>query len=113
MNVKCPNCRFKFEVSFDNNQAGEEVNCTCQRCGRLFPVVVEATPFEEEPVEIEQAVLQPEPEQNVSIPAVDSVEQELYQDACEALRQFRLDDARVCINQLVAMRPNSVEYLRK
>lgn len=112
MNVKCPNCRFKFEVSLDNSQAGEEVNCTCRRCGRQFPIIVETTPLEEGPIEVDEVVQQPEIEQIASVPTIDPIEEGLYQDACEALQRFRIDDARNCIHQLLAIRPNSVEYLR-
>ena len=37
MNVKCPNCRFKFDVDAvvgDDNQ----VTCVCPRCGNKFAV---------------------------------------------------------------------------
>ena len=34
MEVKCPNCRFKFDVN--PNEDGIDVNCVCPRCGNKF-----------------------------------------------------------------------------
>lgn len=36
MEVKCPNCRFKFDVN--PNEDGVDVNCVCPRCGNKFSV---------------------------------------------------------------------------
>ena len=36
MNVKCPNCRYKFDVN--PSEDGIDVNCVCPRCGNRFSV---------------------------------------------------------------------------
>ena len=113
MNVKCPNCRFKFDAPTDNANPGEEMTCTCQRCGRQFTVVVEA-PEAAEPAAAPQAQAQspmpaPRPDTNSPI-SIDPAEHAVYQEACEALHQWRLDDARELINQLMAWKPNIPQY---
>ena len=37
MNVKCPNCRFKFDIEVKIND-NNEVSCICPRCGNDFAV---------------------------------------------------------------------------
>ena len=113
MNVKCPNCRFKFDAPTDNANPGEEITCTCQRCGRQFPVVVEV-PEAVVPEPAAQPQVQspiPAPVTNVTSPKpIYPAEHAVYQEACEALHQWRLDDARELVNQLMATNPNVPQY---
>lgn len=77
MNVKCPNCRFKFDVTAPPE--GGAIECICPRCGNKFShefPVQEPPPSKQEPVNTSQTVPEEanlKPENTVE---VDPIQQE-------------------------------------
>ena len=105
MNVKCPNCRFKFEVNPNN-----ELNCTCPRCGKSFvALALEPVPASP-PVQAANREPVAGPAQPQSQPKVSEVD--LYYSAMRCMEQDLIDKARAYVTQLLQMNPNEPLYIQ-
>lgn len=93
MNVKCPNCRFKFDVlSIDINKQ----SCICPRCGRHVAIEF----IKPNPV-IEYPQAKPEPHFN---------EADMFFAAKNFRDEGRYDEAMVYIDKLLEISPDEALY---
>ena len=105
MNVKCPNCRFRFDVTPTDINDNNEVNCTCPRCGSAFTSKYIASssnhPFEE-----------PVPSINAQVPPVVSEEEEadLYYAVMKRMKAGQHEEAGVYLKKLLALKPDEPIY---
>ena len=109
MNVKCPNCRFKFDVNPTDVNEQNEVNCTCPRCGKAFTSQYIA-PVTEQPAEA--PIQQPSPSAAPPSPAI-SQEQEtdLYYAVMKRMKAGQHEEAGIYLEKLLAMKPDEPMYL--
>lgn len=109
MNVKCPNCRFKFDVNPTDVNEQNEVNCTCPRCGKAF-ISQYIAPVTEHPAEA--PIQQPSPSAAPTSPAI-SQEQEtdLYYAVMKRMKAGQHEEAGIYLEKLLALKPNEPMYL--
>lgn len=114
MNVKCPNCRFKFDVNPADANAYIEVNCTCPRCGKSFVAQVqEPGPKPQmEPPPHREPVVEPTQSQPQSQPQLQGSEVDLYYTAMKCMEDGMGYEARAYVNRLLELNPNESLYIQ-
>lgn len=105
MNVKCPNCRFKFDVNPTDVNANNEVNCTCPRCGMAFTSQYVA-PANNLPMG------EPARPIGAPMPPVDVEEQEadLYYAVMKRMKAGQHEEAGIYLEKLLALKPDEPIY---
>lgn len=93
MNVKCPNCRFKFDV---NQTDTNEHSCICPRCGKSVSVMEHTMTNDIE---------------NASFDEPQGSEAELFFTAKALVDEGRYQEARTYITKLLEISPDEVLYL--
>lgn len=107
MNVKCPNCRFKFDVAPSDVNENNEVNCTCPRCGNVFVTRYIAPNVPAEPAPVQQ------PQYIGSEPSLPPQEDEadLYYALMKRMKSGQHDEAGIYLRKLLALKPDEQMYL--
>ena len=109
MNVKCPNCRYKFDVNPIEVDDQNEVNCTCPRCGTSFTTQYVA-PAANHPVE--GPVQQPSSNGDQSMPSVSGgQEADLYFAVMKRMKEGQYEEAGAYLSKLLELKPNDPIYL--
>ena len=114
MNVKCPNCRFKFDVNPTDVNEQNEVNCTCPRCGKTFVSQVlesNAKPPVEQPAN-QGPVAEPiGPQPQVQAQPEES-EVELYYAAMKCIENGQNEEAKAYVTRLLQLNPTEQLYIK-
>ena len=109
MNVKCPNCRYKFDVNPTGVNENNEVNCSCPRCGNAF--ASEYIP----PVDItvEPPIDQPQNPGNNQPLGFSTQEQEadLYYALMTQMKAGNFGEAGIYLEKLLSLKPGEPVYL--
>ena len=109
MNVKCPNCRFKFDVNPTEVDEQNEVNCTCPRCGTSFTTQYVA-PAVNHPVE--EPVQQPSSNGDQPMPSASGgQEADLYFAVMKRMKEGQYEEAGAYLSKLLELNPNDPIYL--
>ena len=108
MNVKCPNCRYKFDVNPTDVNDNNEVNCSCPRCGKAF--ASEYIPPVNKTVE---TPIDPQNLGNNHPPMFSTQEQEadLYYALMTQMKAGNFGEAGIYLEKLLSLKPGEPVYL--
>ena len=109
MNVKCPNCRYKFDVNPTDVSENNEVSCSCPRCGTSFAsqYIAPATEY------VDNQIQQPALDKNrMSQPAVtQDQEADMYFAVMKRMKTGQYEEAGDYLSKLLELKPNEPIYL--
>lgn len=105
MNVKCPNCRFKFDVNPTDVNEQNEVNCTCPRCGMAFTSQYIAPSFNR-PIEVPALQIDAQTQPVVS----EEQEADLYYAVMKRMKAGQHEEAGIFLKKLLALKPDEPIY---
>jgi len=115
MNVKCPNCRYKFDVNPTDVNENNEVSCSCPRCGKSFATEVKGESVSMPQAEVPKAD-SPTSEERVPQQSqssqVEGTEIEIYYTAMKCMESGRAEDARPYVTRLLQLNPNEPLYIK-
>ena len=100
MNVKCPNCRFKFDIGIHSNECKEN-ECICPRCGKLISI----NQLKEVQLTADKDVQTPAD----AIPQGSEVE--LFFEAKRLIDEGSYEKALGYVSKLLEISPNEILYL--
>ena len=109
MNVKCPNCRFKFDVT-PTDVDEIDVNYTCPRCGKMF-TAQNADVKTEHPQSPVQPIASSVNDISVQSHPQES-EMELYYALMNRMEAGQHDAAGAYLAKLLELNPNEPMYLK-
>lgn len=110
MNVKCPNCRFKFDIKQIDTNSNNEVNCTCPRCGKTF-MAQNADVAAEQPHSPVQPIASSVNDMSVQSLSQES-EMDLYYALMNRMEAGQHDAAGAYLAKLLELNPNEPMYLK-
>ena len=137
MNVKCPNCRYKFDVNPTDVNDNNEVGCSCPRCGASFTsqYIAPATEYVDNQIQqlaldknrISQPDVTQDQEADMYFAVMKRMKAGQYEEAGDYLQldgikhsyllatkyiqSGNLDQAELLVNKLLEISPNDPMYL--